>query len=338
MLWDIFCRVIDNHGDVGVCWRLCADLASRGEQVRLWVDEAGALSWMAPHGVRGVSVHSWDDSAASVTPGEVVIEAFGCEIPQAFVHRMAGVAKPPIWLNLEYLSAEAYVERSHRLPSPQTSGPGMGLTKWFFYPGFTTATGGLIREPGLRQAQAAFDARAWLKARGIETQAHERLVSVFCYGHAPVRALAKALSGQPTLLLLTPGIHEPSELPAGIRVHHMPFVAQTDYDRLLWSCDLNFVRGEDSFVRAQWAAKPFVWQIYPQDDGAHAAKLNAFLDRFPKVDGLGSLWSGWNGLADMPAELPPAADWAHACRAWRESLQAQPDLVTQLLQLAARPG
>ncbi|HEY0886111.1 MAG TPA: elongation factor P maturation arginine rhamnosyltransferase EarP, partial [Ramlibacter sp.] len=22
MLWDIFCKVIDNHGDIGVCWRL----------------------------------------------------------------------------------------------------------------------------------------------------------------------------------------------------------------------------------------------------------------------------------------------------------------------------
>ena len=32
MLWDLFCRVIDNHGDLGVCWRLARDLAARGER------------------------------------------------------------------------------------------------------------------------------------------------------------------------------------------------------------------------------------------------------------------------------------------------------------------
>ncbi|MEO7887531.1 MAG: elongation factor P maturation arginine rhamnosyltransferase EarP, partial [Polaromonas sp.] len=42
--WDIFCKVIDNFGDIGVCWRLAADLASRGHKVRLWVDDASALA------------------------------------------------------------------------------------------------------------------------------------------------------------------------------------------------------------------------------------------------------------------------------------------------------
>ena len=54
--WDIFCQVIDNFGDIGVCWRLAADLAARGHQVRLWVDDASALHWMAPQGAAGVEV------------------------------------------------------------------------------------------------------------------------------------------------------------------------------------------------------------------------------------------------------------------------------------------
>ena len=33
LLWDIFCQVIDNHGDVGVCWRLARELAARGHTV-----------------------------------------------------------------------------------------------------------------------------------------------------------------------------------------------------------------------------------------------------------------------------------------------------------------
>ena len=46
MQWDVFVRVIDNYGDVGVCWRLACGLAARGEQVRLWLDDLTALDWM----------------------------------------------------------------------------------------------------------------------------------------------------------------------------------------------------------------------------------------------------------------------------------------------------
>ena len=57
----------------------------------------------------------------------------------------------------------------------------------------------------------------------------------------------------------------------------LPWLTQADFDHLLWACDLNFVRGEDSLVRAAWAGAPFVWQVYPQHDGAHAAKVEALL-------------------------------------------------------------
>ena len=87
MLWDLFCRVVDNFGDVGVCWRAAADLASRGEQVRLWLDDASALAWMAPGGREGVQVLPWESASAENAPGDVVIEAFGCELPAAFVAR-----------------------------------------------------------------------------------------------------------------------------------------------------------------------------------------------------------------------------------------------------------
>ena len=125
MRWDLFCRVIDNFGDIGVCWRLAADLAARGDTVRLWVDDARALAWMAPQGAPRVEVHAWAESAQA-EPAEVVVEAFGCDPPEAFVARMAARTAPPRWINLEYLSAEPYVERSHRLPSPQLAGPGRG--------------------------------------------------------------------------------------------------------------------------------------------------------------------------------------------------------------------
>jgi len=340
MRWDLFCRVVDNFGDIGVCWRAAADLAGRGEQVRLWVDDASALAWMAPTGRPGVQVLPWSEDADGAPPADVVIEAFGCNPPAAFVARMAAMDRPPVWINLEYLSAEPYVERSHGLPSPRGR-----LTKWFFYPGFTPRTGGLLREPGLVQGLDALDGRAWLAAHGWGPASGERVVHLFCYADPAFPRLLEAMSDAPTLLLAAPGAATeqlqsalgPDLRRGPLRAIALPHLPQVDYDLLLRACELNFVRGEDSFVRAQWAARPFVWQIYPQDDGAHAAKLSAFLDRF--VDGwpagpagaLRTAWAAWNGLSDAPLRLPPAGPWRAQAEDWREALLGQADLVTQLI-------
>lgn len=346
MLWDVFCRVIDNFGDVGVCWRAAVDLASRGEQVRLRLDDASALAWMAPAGHPGVQVLEWSQEAGAPHTGDVVVEAFGCDPPAPFVSRMATAPRPPVWINLEYLSAEPYVQRSHGLPSPQMDGrPGAGLTKWFFYPGFTPRTGGLLREPGLAQRLDAHDADAWLAARGWLRRPGERVVSLFCYANAALPALLDALAARPTLLLATAGpaaggVGEalgPGLARGALRALPLPLLPQSDYDLLLASCDLNFVRGEDSFVRAQWAAKPFVWNIYPQDDGAHAGKLTAFLDLFfaaagPTLDApVRALHAAWNGLSARLPPVPALGAWQAHARRWRDGLLAQDDLVTRLL-------
>ena len=355
MHWDLFCRVIDNFGDLGVCWRLAADLAARGDGVRLWCDDASALAWMAPDGAPGVEVRPWPaDDDTAIDPREAVVEAFGCRLPDGFVRRMAARSPRPAWINLEYLSAEDYVERNHGLLSPQASGPAQGLDKWFFYPGFSAGTGGLLREPELTRRQAAFDARAWLHSRGVVPAAGERIVSLFCYANPAVPALLDALSAAPTLLLVTPGLatHQVRAVPdsanrGALRIHYLPALTQPDYDHLLWACDLNLVRGEDSFVRAQWAGTPFLWQIYPQDDGAHIAKLAAFHRRFlaGAPPGLAAAIlaaaEGWNGIAGTPAPparvteitLPPPAlwpAWQEHCRAWRTRLAALPDLASSL--------
>ncbi|NCT85002.1 MAG: elongation factor P maturation arginine rhamnosyltransferase EarP [Comamonadaceae bacterium] len=334
LLWDVFCRVIDNHGDLGVCWRLARDLAARGSAVRLWVDDAAALAWMAPERAAGVELRAWPDGDVAVRPGDIVIEAFGCELPPAFVARMAARQPAPRWINLEYLSAEDYVERSHGLASPQFHGPGAGLTKHFFYPGFTPRTGGLLREPGLLDAIAGFDGPAWLARHGWAPQPGERVVSLFAYANPALPALLDALADSPTLLLACPG---PLQAPAvaadrpGLRSVALPYLPQHDYDRLLWACDLNFVRGEDSFVRAQWAGKPWVWHIYPQQDDAHRAKLEAFMARAGLPEDWRAVWRGWNGFSPLPATLAGLTDAAAGAPAWREKLATQPDLLTQLL-------
>jgi len=343
MRWDLFCRVIDNHGDLGVCWRLASDLATRGHAVRLWVDDASALAWMAPQGAAGVQVCAWTEDARPAADGigDVVIEAFGCDPPAAHVQAMATRRPAPVWINLEYLSAETYVERSHGLPSPQPS----GLMKWFFFPGFSTRTGGLLREPALMHTLAGHDAAAWLADRGWAPRPGERTVSLFCYDQPRLARWLSLLAAAPTLLLATPGPAtrqlQALARPDGLRVIELPWLTQADYDRLLWSCDLNAVRGEDSFVRAQWADAPMLWQVYPQHDGAHAAKLEAWLDTClqgatpPLADAVRLAHRHWNGLGEAPAALPGLDAWRALQRAWRDRLLAQPDLTSQLLAFVA---
>ncbi len=342
MLWDLFCRVIDNHGDLGVTWRLAADLAARGHSVRLWIDDARALEWMAPGGVAGVALRPWPALDTLFQPGDVVVEAFGCDLPEPFTAAIAAKPQPPVWINLEYLSAEDYVQRSHGLPSPQLAGAAAGLVKWFFYPGFSDHTGGLLREPDLLARQAQFDRAAWLAGRGWAPRPHEQVVSLFCYDNPALPRLLASRADRPTLLLSCPGPIQARiadlALPHGVRHIALPWLSQLDFDHLLWSADLNFVRGEDSLVRAMWAARPFVWQVYAQHDNVHATKLEALLDRFDGVafDSRPGPWRGrwraWNGLAAWPQQWPEARIWEQACARWRSAMGSRPDLCTELIR------
>jgi uncharacterized repeat protein (TIGR03837 family) len=145
------------------------------------------------------------------------------------------------------------------------------------------------------------------------------------------------LARQPTLLLLTPGHaqRQVTQAPHPVRLKHLPYLSQRDFDRLLWSADLNFVRGEDSLVRALWAGVPFVWQAYPQDDGAHGPKLEALMDQWRPAPEVATFWRAWNGLPGAPwAGLPPLSTWQPGLAEWRQRLLAQDDLATQLLAFA----
>ena len=358
MRWDIFCKVIDNYGDIGVCWRLSVDLASRGQQVRLWVDDASALAWMAPDGCAGVEVMAWTEpfSSQGAVPGDVLVEAFGCEIPSEFIAAYADSVKAtdsnPSWINLEYLSAQPYAQRSHGLPSPVMSGPGIGLTKHFFYPGFTAETGGLLRERDLLARQAAFKRDDSLTHMGIPFNG-ERLISLFCYEPPALNHLLNQLaqSPTPTRLLVTSGraknavldqinnkntLLPMNNIESSLYISYLPPLTQIQFDELLWVCDLNFVRGEDSLVRAIWAGKPFVWHIYPQDDDAHHAKLTAFLDVMAMPESQRQFHHVWNGLSRAPLPDIDLQRWQAAALASRSSLLAQSSLTDRLMEFAAK--
>lgn len=366
LLWDVFCRVVDNLGDIGVCWRLAVNLAMRGQQVRLWVDDSSALHWMAPGAleghISGIQVLPWSqsqqaDALKQLPLADVWIEAFGCEIAPEFIAACAYSAETrgtngiqiPVWINLEYLTAESFAERCHTLPSPVMTGPATGWTKHFFYPGFSPGTGGLLQEPDLAQKQARFDRADWLAQLGIPWRG-ERLVSLFCYEPPVLGEFLRQLQADPTptRLLVTPGRasealknlspigQQPASLQRGqLSISYLPPLTQPDFDHLLWACDFNCVRGEDSLVRALWAAKPFVWQIYPQDDNAHHDKLNAFLDMLGADAALRQLHHIWNNLGSTAGSLPPLQQnldaWQVITRTARERLLQMDDLASQLI-------
>ena len=330
---DLFCRVVDNYGDIGVCWRLTKCLRDEGLAVRLWVDDLDSFARLCPEldptqeqqVFRDVEVRHWQPAFPSVEPAGLVIEAFDCKLPPGFLGAMAELAKPPVWINLEYLSAEGWVEGCHGMPSPH---PTLPLTRRFFFPGFTPKTGGLLLERGLPERRDAFQqdaqsiARFWGSLGLPAPQPGELRISLFGYENPAVSELLRAWSQgtQPVTCLIPQGRILPqvagffgcSDAAPGrcwrqgsLQAYVLPFVEQERYDHLLWACDVNFVRGEDSCVRAQWAAKPFVWHIYPQHDGVHMQKLQALGQRYGAgmpVDAAranASLWQAWNGEGDI---------------------------------------
>ena len=339
--WDIFCKIVDNLGDIGVCWRLARQLqVEHGLQIRLWIDDLAAAQKIVPslniaensQVCDEITILKWanvnkEGEVDFSNAAEVVIETFACGLPSAYLAAMVQQQSPVCktkWINLEYLSAETWVDDFHAKPSPQAN----GLTRYFYFPGFTDATGGLIRErsistqlrsninplpqagEGARQrgrgaVQVNLDVAplsnlsptSGREAFAVESSERNLKVSLFCYPLAPIHDLLTAMAESnqqincyvPASSILpqiadffgkeTIGVGDYLSQ-KNLHLHVLPFLSQADYDALLRDCDINFVRGEDSWVRAIWAGKPFIWQPYFQDGNTHIKKLNAFLDLF----------------------------------------------------------
>lgn len=366
--WDIFCTVVDNFGDIGVTWRLAKQLAAEYPyRVRLWVDDLQAFAaickevdpTLSSQTLNTVEVYRWQ-SPWQGDVADVVIEAFGCTLPDRLIEQMKQQSVRPLWLNLEYLSAEDWVEGCHGLPSPQ----GGGLNKVFFFPGFSDKTGGLLREQTLLAKRDAFVANqeavdGFLQSLGVTPIAGAQRLSLFAYEIPALGEWLEALSESPTpIQLLVPAGRILGDVAAwlgqgalnvfdygqkgSLHVHIVPFMAQEAYDQLLWCCDFNAVRGEDSFVRAQWAGKPFVWHIYQQEEDAHFVKLDAFLQCFTAglaedhARALIGFWQAWNGSQDIGQAWRRLARYEqvstqHATN-WALKQSSYPDLAHALAQ------
>ena len=354
---DVFCRVVDNFGDIGVTWRLARQLQREHSwSIRLWVDDLKSFQRLEARihlqalqqVIEHIEIIHWGDPAPDLIPYPIVLCSFSCDLPATYLAQLH--QRPALWLNLEYLSAETWVEGCHGLPSLR----GDGLSSYFFFPGFNSRTGGLLRERELLTRRDIWQQdpgaqRRMLERLGVSAQAltawqpcleqpratasHStaltlqseacdssllprtdlqlaRLLTLFCYPHAPVAQLLEALCTEPraSVVLIPEGVAP--ELATGrlgpfkqVYLERIPFVSQPEYDQLLWMADLNFVRGEDSIVRAVWAGKPLIWQIYPQTEGTHLIKLEAWLKISSLPTDIQDLLRCWNAdtvSADLP--------------------------------------
>ena len=352
--WDIFCKIVDNFGDIGVCWRLARQLQSEhGLQIRLWIDDLGAAQKIiydlniakSSQVCDKITILKWpiadkEYEADFSKAAEVVIEAFACGLPPTYLATMA--QQQSKWINLEYLSAESWVADFHAKPSPQSFlNSANGLTRYFYFPGFTEATGGLIRE------------RSIVELNQQDNPKESNLkVSLFCYPDAPIQHLFTAMIDAnevincyvPTSSILPQIADFFGEETIGVgdylsrgnlHIHILPFLSQADYDKLLCDCDINFVRGEDSWIRAIWAGKPFIWQPYLQTERTHIKKLKAFIDvfyaNFEQKDVL------WKAHECWSAEHPSQADFKLIWQNYINTLQLiQPYTNTQSQKLAAQ--
>jgi len=377
VVW-IFCRVVDNFGDAGVCWRLARQLVVDHDMaVTLFIDSPETLKQIAPAepllasgSTAPLRTVPWTDHdetgmlAQAHPHPQAVVSGFGCALPPGVRARLAARGPTdPVWVDLEYLSAEDWVDDFHGRASPK---PSDNALAHYFFPGFTPATGGLLREQDLDTRlidfQSSGEATRFLASLGIinpqpSTKRRTR-ISLFCYRDAPLKAWLQALiaADEPTQVLATAPVAAAAFSAVGapeqprvwtdgaVEIQRLPMLSQDDYDRLLWSCDLNIVRGEDSWIRAHWAARPFIWQPYPQADHAHLNKLDAWLARMAETLGgdaaasvarVGTMMRAWS-TGEHVSEAwhnyqrdSEAISGLH--ERWRLHLLAQTDLASRLV-------
>ena len=215
-----------------------------------------------------------------------------------------------------------------------------------------------LKQRAVFQADTRLCAAFWQRLGIPPPELNEIRASLFCYDNNSAASLFTdwAKGATPVTCLIPEGVattqitsffgapHPEAEnlfKKESLIVRVLPFLEQGEYDKLLWACDFNFVRGEDSFLRAQWAARPMAWQIYPQEAGAHWPKMNAYLDRYcadlpqSAAAALRRFFEAWNGGA--PGVLDWESLWRHRATLethaleWANRLIKKEDLTTKLV-------
>ena len=281
---DIFCQVIDNYGDVGVAYRLAREFKRvyPNKKLRFVINQIEELNLIRKS--ENIEVILYKDISKIENSADLIIESFGCEIPKKCMDKALKNSK--LIINLEYFSAEKWVDDFHL----QESFLGGNLKKYFFIPGLSEKSGGILLDNEFLERKKKVEANKeyYLEKFGIKEK-YDLMGSIFSYEKnfdSLIEELKKL--GKKIILLILSEKTQKNFIKYfdngnnydKIKFVKLPFFTYDKYEELLALCDFNLVRGEDSFVRALLLGKPFLWHIYPQDENTHIKKLESFLEKY----------------------------------------------------------
>ena len=281
---DIFCQVIDNYGDVGVAYRLAREFKRvyPNKKLRFVINQIEELNLIRKS--ENIEVILYKDISKIENSADLIIESFGCEIPKEYMDKV--LKKSKLIINLEYFSAEKWVDDFHL----QESFLGGNLKKYFFIPGLSEKSGGILLDNEFLERKKKVEANKEYYLEKFEIKEKYDLVgSIFSYekNFDSLIEELKKLDKKIILLILSEKTQknfikyfDNGNNYDKIKFVKLPFFTYDKYEELLALCDFNLVRGEDSFVRALLLGKPFLWHIYPQDENTHIKKLESFLEKY----------------------------------------------------------
>ena len=281
---DIFCQVIDNYGDVGVAYRLAREFKRvyPNKKLRFVINQIEELNLIRKS--EDIEIILYKDISKIENSADLIIESFGCEIPKEYMDKALKNSK--LIINLEYFSAEKWVDDFHL----KESFLGGNLKKYFFIPGLSKKSGGILLDNEFLERKKKVEANKEYYLEKFEIKEKYDLIgSVFSYekNFDSLIEELKKLNKKVILLILSEKTQknfikyfDNGNNYDKIKFVKLPFFTYDKYEELLALCDFNLVRGEDSFVRALLLGKPFLWHIYPQDENTHIKKLESFLEKY----------------------------------------------------------
>ena len=308
---DIFCEIIDNYGDIGVVYRLAKEMDKifPDSKVRVFLNRLEEFKSINSNVVdspiqiiENIEYITFDylkENIGKFSASQVIIEAFGCKIPEEYMD--IAYENSDLLINLEYLSAEDWIEDFHLQSSPLGRGK---LKKVFFMPGFTERSGGVIADSNyLDRIKKVFENKDFYTKKylsEIEDRDSKIVGTLFSYEKNFTTLFEDLKKLDRDVVILAMGEKTQESLKkifkknsredfrnfikyGKIEVRFLDFLNQEEYEELINVVDFNFVRGEDSFIRAILTGKPFMWHIYCQEDYAHMDKIEGFLDKYKKV-------------------------------------------------------
>ncbi len=292
----VLCKVVDNFGDIGVCWRMCRRLKLINPDINLSliVDDLEAFKRICSQikvdekaqVFQGITIYNWKEyeycfSEFIKNDGEkmdVILECFQCGRPD-WMEEILFEKKLNRTVNvimIDYLTAEDYAEDFHKLNSLTRSAK---VQKVFFMPGFTGKTGGLIIDEQWKNL-SPYDENGpvliftyeknW---DGLAGAINELFFESENNENSPEILLAQG-RGLDSIKL---ALQKYDSVSGNLTV--LDYLNQEEWDEMMKKCSILIIRGEESMSRACLSGIPFIWHAYPQSDEYQMVKVNALLER-----------------------------------------------------------